>query len=126
MSYQVELQRCPDYIRAEVTGVRQPVQAVSDAHLVGRQIVAECRDTGIEKILLVLQLTGRMTALDAYEIVVDSQEYGWSRSFRLAYVDLNTDSCSDSLFTETVAVNRAFQLKVFDNEHDATEWLLNP
>jgi hypothetical protein len=125
MAYMAEIETRPDHIRVEVSGHRTPGKTVEDAGVVGRQIVAECRRSAIEKILLVLQLTGRMHPLDAYTLVTGSEDYGWSRSFKLAFVDLNAESHEDSLFTETVAVNRAYLMKVFDNEQDATEWLLN-
>jgi hypothetical protein len=52
------------------------------------------------------------------------EEFGWSRRFKLAIVDVNEDSRKDNLFTETVAVNRGYNVKIFDNENDAKEWLL--
>ncbi len=125
VAYQFEIHPNPDHIRVEVSGVRKPGQAVANANLVGEEITKVCRETGINQVLLLLNLSGRMSATDAYEIVTESGSYGWSRAFKLAFVDLNPESLPDSHFTETVAVNRAYRMKVFGNEADAKEWLLN-
>jgi hypothetical protein len=87
-------------------------------------IVGYCRDKGIDNILLVLDLTGRLGPLDALEIVTHSGDYGFHHGLRLAFVDLNAESYPDSLFVETIAVNRSYSMKVFDTEEDAREWLL--
>jgi hypothetical protein len=125
MPYDATIQTFDDYIRADVTGTRVPGQVVADADVVGEELVSLCRETGIKKVLLVIELTGRLSAVDAYEIVSSSEQYGWSREFRLAFVNLNAESLEDSYFTETVAVNRAYSMNVFDNEEEAKAWLLD-
>ena len=125
MPYDATIHTFDDYIRADVTGTRIPGQAVADADVVGEELVRLCRETGIKKVLLVIELTGRLSSVDAYEIVSSSEEYGWSREFKLAFVNLNADSLEDSYFTETVAVNRAYSMNVFDNEDEAKDWLLD-
>jgi len=126
MPYDAKIQTFEDHIRAHVTGTRVPGQAVADADVVGEELVRLCREKGIYKVLLVLDLAGRLSAIDAYEIVSSSEQYGWSREFKLAFVDLNAESLEDSYFTETVAVNRAYAMSVFDNEEEAKAWLLDP
>jgi len=124
MPYDAEIRTFEDYIRAQVTGTRLPGRAVADADVVGEKIVELCRETGIRNVLVVLDLAGRLSAIDAYEMVSSAEQYGWSRDFRLAFVDLNAESLQDVYFTETVAVNRAFSVSVFDNEEEAKNWLL--
>jgi hypothetical protein len=126
MPYKVALQVRHDHVRAEVTGNRRLGDAATNAGLAGKQIVELCRNTGIYRVLVVLDLAGRLSALDSYEMVVNSKEYGWSHAFKLAFVEKNGESFDDSLFTETVAVNRSYAVKVFADETDAIEWLLNP
>jgi hypothetical protein len=124
MPYQANIEALPNHIRAEVSGTRIPGEAVADASLVGQEIVRLCREKGIGRVLLVLNLSGRLSVTDAYDIVANSEQYGWSRQTKLAFVDLNRDSLKDSQFIETVAVNRAFPMAVFDNEEEARDWLL--
>jgi len=125
MAYQADIQTSRDHIRVEVSGRRAPGRTVIDAYDVGQRIVEECRKAAIEKVLLVSQLTGHIPALEAYEMITGLEDIGWSRSTKLAFVDMNSESHEESLFTETVAVNRAYFMKVFDNEEDARDWLLN-
>jgi len=125
MPYDATIQTFENHVRAHVTGARVPGQAVADADIVGEELVTLCREKGINKILLVIELAGRLSAIDAYEIVSSSEQYGWSREFKLAFVDLNAESLEDSYFTETVAVNRAYSMSVFDDEEEAKVWLLD-
>jgi len=124
MGYETRITEYPDYVRVHVVGKRSPGHSVANADRVGKMIVELCEEKGINNILLVLELTGRLGPLDSMGIVTHSQEYGFHHNFRLAFVDLNAESYRDSLFTETVAVNRSYSMKVFDNEQDAREWLL--
>lgn len=124
MAYEVKLQAHENYLEFRVFGDRLSGDAVADADLVGQQILEQCRDHGINNILLILELTGAVSAIDIYQIVTNSEQYGWQHHLKMAWVDLNPASHADSQFTETVAVNRAYLVKTFDNEEDAREWLL--
>lgn len=125
MEYETHITELPDYLRVHVCGERSPGRSVANADRVGRMIVEYCKDKGIDRILLVLELKGRLGPLDAVGIVTHSPDYGFDHGFKLAFVDLNAESYRDSLFTETVAVNRAYSMKVFDDEQEAREWLLS-
>jgi len=124
MPYDATIETFENHIRAYVTGTRVPGQAVTDADVVGEKLVELCRETDITRVLLVLDLAGRLSVTDAYEIVASSEQYGWSREFKVAFANLNAESLEDTYFTETVAVNRAYQMSVFDNEAEALDWLL--
>lgn len=125
MGYETNIKEFPDYVRVHVIGKRSPGHSVANADRVGNMIVAFCKDKGINNILLVLELAGRLGPLDSLEMVNHLPEYGFHHGLKLAYVNLNAESYRDSLFTETVAVNRSYSFKVFDNEQKAREWLLD-
>jgi hypothetical protein len=74
---------------------------------------------GYSLILAIFKLSGRLPVMPAYEIASSPEEFGWSRKFKLAIVDVNNESRQDNLFAETVAVNRGYNVKIFDNEKDA-------
>lgn len=124
MGYETDITAFPDYVRVSVSGERSPGRSVANADRVGKMIVELCREKDIDRILLVLELRGHLGPLDAVSIVTHSPDYGFHHGFRLAFVDLNAESFRDSLFMETVAVNRSYAMRVFDNEREATEWLL--
>lgn len=124
MGYETRIDVTADYVRAEVTGTRRLGDAAADAAESGKQIVTACRGSGLNRVLVILGLEGRLSAVDSYEIVTNSAEYGWSHDFKLALVNGDAASFDDSLFTETIAVNRAYTVKVFAVEADALTWLL--
>ena len=124
MAYETNITEFPGYLRVHVCGERAPGHSVTNADRVGKMIVEYCRDNDIDRIMLVLELGGRLGPLDAVGIVTHAPDYGFHHGLRLAFVDLNTESFPDNLFTETVAVNRSYSMKVFDNEQNAREWLL--
>lgn len=123
MPYEFDFQLQQDYVRVQVTGARRYGDAAAEAGRVGRKIVEFCRDADIYRVLVVLNLSGRLSAVDSYEIVTDSEDYGWDHRYRLAFVDPRKSSIEDVKFTETVAVNRAYSVKAFTDESEAIEWL---
>lgn len=124
MTYNAKFETLDDFVQVTVSGSRIQGQEVADAIGVWSQVADYCREAKIVKILAILQLEGRLPTMDAYEIVARAEEFGWSHSLRLALVDTNTESLEDNLFTETVAVNRAYPIKVFDDIAAAKTWLL--
>ena len=108
-----------------MTGTRRYGDAAVEAGNVGRKIVELCRKVNICRVLVVLNLRGRLTTVDSLDIVTQSREYGWDFAFKLAFVDTNKDSAEDVKFTETVAVNRSYTVKAFTNEAEAVDWLLD-
>lgn len=125
MPYEVQINALGDHVRVHVSGVRIPGREVEDSVGTWKQVADVCRETGIEKILTIFEIEGRLSPIDAYDIVARTKEFGWSHAFKMALVDLNPESLDDNVFAETVAVNRAYQIMVFDNEAEARDWLLN-
>lgn len=124
MAYQAQIDVRDGYLRVAVSGTRRLGDAATDASEVGMQVVSACREHSIYRVLLVLDLTGRLSAFDSYEMVSNARDYGWTHAFRLAIVDNNPRSMVDSEFTETIAVNRAYAVKAFRDEDEALQWLL--
>ncbi len=86
------------------------------------QVVEICHTKNINNILAVGKVTGHLTPMAAYDMANFPDKHGWRRKFRLAVVALGK-SWRSNLFAETVANNRGYTLKVFDNEQDAKTWL---
>ena len=125
MSYDAQFETHENHIRIHVTGSRRYGDAAVEAGEVGRRIVEYCRKADIYRVLVVLDLSGRLTAIDSLDIVTQSRDYGWDFNFKLAFVDLNEESAEDVRFTETVAVNRSYTVKAFTDENEGLEWLLD-
>jgi len=124
MAYAINIELMQGYVRAHAKGERRLGDAELDASQAGQEIVQFCRDADVYKVLLVLELRGRLSAVDSYELVANSKNYGWTHEFKLAFVETNKESIEDVRFTETVAVNRAYAVKVFTDEEAAVDWLL--
>ena len=124
MSLEINIQEFEDYIRVDVSGSRTRGREVEEATDLMRRIVEVCRASGIYRILSVSRVSGQIPTVDAYQLAGKPEEFGWSRGFKLAVVDLNEKSRETTLFSETVSVNRGFDTKVFDNEKEAKKWLL--
>jgi hypothetical protein len=125
MSYVTDFQVLDDHIRIEVTGERIPGHVTPDSGEVAEKTVQVIEKTGITNCLLILNLTGPLSPMDAFDIVAISEEVGWKRNFRIAAVERNAALLEDTHFTEIVAGNRAYPVRVFDNEDDARDWLLS-
>ena len=125
MAQDITFEEKGDYIRIEVSGDRVKGEETKDTFITWSKVADKCRETGISNVLAILKLSGHFPGYISFNTVRKAHEFGWSRSFSLAIVNTNEDSRKDNLFTEYVAINRGYNMKVFDNEQDATIWLLD-
>jgi hypothetical protein len=123
MPYQSDIQVCDGLIRIAVSGERVPGHVARDSTEVMEKTMDAIASSGITDCLLMLNLTGPLSPMDAFDVVSVSEEVGWKRHFRVAIVDCNASSSADVQFTELVASNRAFPVRVFESEGEAMEWL---
>jgi hypothetical protein len=125
MPYEAQVEVLDDHIRVEVAGERVPGSVALDASLVMEKTIEVINRTGISNCLVILNLAGSLSAMDSFDMVSISEDVGWKRDFRVALVNTQAESLEDAQFTEIVASNRAYPLRVFDNEEDAKHWLLS-
>jgi hypothetical protein len=125
MAYDVEYQVLDDHIRIDVAGERVPGNVAMDSSVVLERTMELIQETGVTNCLLILNLAGPLSAMDSFDLVSISEDIGWKRDFRVALVNVHPESLEDAQFTEIVAGNRAYALRVFDNEEDAKDWLLS-
>ena len=123
MPYDVSIEERESHIRVVVSGDRIPGKEVEDGKRVWRRVAEICHETRTNKVLAFVRLSGRLPIMGSFEMAGSLDQIGWSRSFKLAIVEENEESRKGSLFTETVAVNRGYRVKVFANEESATTWL---
>ena len=125
MTDNVIIQEEENYILVKVSGDRIPGQETEIMTNVWIRVMKMCHEKSIHKILAILNLTGRLPTMKVYYGAKNPDAVGWSRKFQLAVVDLNEQSRQDNVFAATVASNRGFPVKIFDNEEDARNWLFN-
>ena len=124
MPYDCNIENRGDHIRVEISGERVRGKEVDDIIRVLFEVIEFCRNTGISRILAISKLNGRIPTLTAFNITESLKKIGWEKNFKLANVIMDNESKEDSRFGETVALNRGFPYRVFDNEQDAKMWLL--
>ena len=122
MPYNVTIKEKKDHLRVEISGEWTVGDESEEVISAWSQVVEICHTKNIKHILAVGKVTGHLTPMAAYDIANSPDKLGWSRKFRLAVVALG-ESWRSNLFAETVASNRGYDLKVFDNEQDAKIWL---
>jgi hypothetical protein len=121
MDFQVRVEARDGYVEATLTGVRTPATLMAAAE----QVTGFCNELKIFKILIdVRQMRGKLDTLETFEIAGHRmpQRPGTRLITKSAILDLppNMDRIR---FFETVAVNRGLNVRVFDDEAAAVEWL---
>lgn len=125
MPYDVNIAETEGVLRVEVKGERSAdtEKAIGDISSVWRRVGRECLTRHIDRVLAVFELTGPFSIVGAYRVASQPEKFEFDSKTRIAIADLDDESFRNNKFSETVAVNRGWQIKVFDNERDALEWL---
>ena len=126
MEYGLIIEEKRDHIRFEVSGKRRQGKKLEQMIPIWSQVITLCKEKEIFKILAIFKLEGEITVLDSVDIVSNSEKFNWDKRIALAVVETNIDSRKGNLFTETYAVNRGYNMKVFEDEKSALKWLVNP
>lgn len=111
-----------DHLLAHASGVRTLETVRAMTHEVFEATVA----SGLSKTLVdVRELAGRLGALESYYLVTDVFDRLRGKGIqKAAIIDRPTWPLRD-WFLETVARNRGYNFRIFDNPADAREWLQN-
>lgn len=121
MDYQLELVEKNDFVVAVLGGVRTPETLMAAA----AKTTAYCREHGYSLLVIDLRkMSGELDTLETFEIAGHSipTQTDARDLVRSAILDL-TENIERIRFFETVAVNRGFNVKIFDDENKAFEWL---
>lgn len=121
MSYELSIEKKPDFLHVHVTGIRTREAVAAMA----KDIIDACVQHQTSKVLVdVRELTGRLSTLNAYE--VPSVEFPKLKRPGLLKkaVIVDVEEFKDSFrFFETVARNRGFNLRIFGDIDKAIKWL---
>ena len=118
MSYELEVEKRPDYLVFRVTGTNtaENVQAYLS------EIVAACEQHDCYRALVHETLAGpRLKVDDVFDIASEGAMKALGIFQAIAYVDEQMGDMS--YFLETVAVNRGMPIKVFQTVAHAEHWL---
>lgn len=123
MPYELSYQAEEGFIKVTVKGSRTDADPAKNGQRVVADITKKCKASGYTRVMLVSLLTGRYPPYANYQVVSSLARKGVPKAWKLAYVNLDQASHKSILFSETLAVKKGFQAKVFDNEEDALNWL---
>jgi hypothetical protein len=121
MSYVLSVENKGTYLHITVTGDNTPKNVAN--------YLSEVRDKCVKhqcsNVLIEENLRGPSLATGIiYNIVTEASNQVWPQVRRIAYIDINPEHNTRSMqFAETVAVNRAVNVRLFSSVLDAQKWL---
>jgi hypothetical protein len=124
MPYECAITNEKDYLRVVVSGEWNPGHELEDAIAMWMQVGKACIDEEQRRVLAIFDVPGRLPPVSAYELASNPERFGLGNNFRLAVIYLYEDRRNDSQFAETVAANRGYKVKIFDDEESALQWLI--
>lgn len=121
MSNNLEVFENDGFVTAKLTGVRRPETLLAAA----TETTAYCREMGVLHLLIdIREMTGGLDTIETFEVAghgIPSQTNA-RRLIRSAILD-HPENLERIRFFETVAINRGFVVKIFDDEEKAVRWL---
>lgn len=122
IAYQLTLDERPGYLHAKAVGERTPENAMRCLD----EVYAACVRTGLANVLLEMAFTGPSLGAPGIIRVIEHASANGARLGRVAYVEASLDGLQRAKFAETVAVNRAVNVRLFDDTAQAAAWLASP
>jgi len=124
LAYKLNFQDENGILLVLISGEREKEELVNSAKEAWREIARMGSKKGHRKLLIVSSATGSYPVLDAFLINSCLDEYGVQRVWKIAFVNLDQASFPEVKFAEMIAINRGFDLAVFDSEESARRWLM--
>jgi hypothetical protein len=112
------------YVRLDVSGTYTPGNEVVKMKSMWREIADQCRSNGVEHALAVSEVKGALSTMAGYELASEPTSFGWERNFHIAIAFTDKERFESQLFTETVMVNRYYDIKAFMDVDEAKAWLV--
>jgi GTP cyclohydrolase FolE2 len=124
MDYQFRLSQREGYLHVWVHGDNTPETVARYL----KDVYDACLKHKCSSVLIEENLEGTGLRLtDMFSIVEEGSHRVWPVVRRIAYVDVNLGHDQENLkFVETVARNRAINLRLFPAVRDAENWIVQP
>jgi hypothetical protein len=119
MSYRVTIEKHGTYVHARLDGARTPDNLMRYM----RESYLACVQHGVRDLLLEMNLTtGDLDSSAIYRVILQRASDG-AKLRRIAYVETGVANPAKARFAETVAVNRAVNVRLFATLGEAESWL---
>ena len=123
MSVKYRIENKNSYGRLYVSGEWTRGQEANEAKKIWEELVEASRQTGIYRLIAVFDIPGCLPTMEAFEIASAPVSSGWNNLWKVALVYPYPERFESNLFSETVAVNRGYNVKAFRDELNALAWL---
>ena len=123
MSYVLRVDIKGEYLHITVTGDNTPENVANYLS----EVRNKCVEHHCPNVLIEENLKGPSLGTGIiYNIITEAGNQVWPMIQRIAYIDVNPEHNMEAVqFAETVAVNRAVNVKLFFSVSDAERWLGN-
>jgi hypothetical protein len=118
-AYQVTIDERPTYLHTKVVGPRTPENAIRYLE----EVYAACLRTGKTRVLLEMAFSGPSLGPSGIMRVVSERSADGAKLRKIAYVEASMDGLQRAKFAETVAINRAVNVRLFATVEEAVRWL---
>ena len=112
-----------EFLRLDISGEYTVGREAEEAKEIWAAAADLCRENSLTRVLSFIDVPGVFPTYAAYEVASDPESWGWERHFKAAMVYSHIERYENN-FSETVAVNRYFNIQGFKDEQTAREWLL--
>ncbi len=121
--YRLVVTERPAWVHATGTGDNVP----ENVHRFLREAYGACVAAGRDCLLLELGFTGESLPMGSIFAIVSERSADGAKLRRIAYVDGRLENDPEKArFAETVAVNRAVNVRLFHDVGEAERWLARP
>ena len=125
MPYDTKIEVKDDHIRFTLSGRRNELTETQDAVAAYAPVFRALQKHRLSRLLVIYRLEGRFSPMTGFDHVNNPQAMGWTRDVRVAAVNASSSPIEDLKKIETLIVNRSFPVRLFNDEAEALEWLLD-
>lgn len=117
--YTITFDQSAGYLRVEISGSRASLDI---ARSYWRTIAETALETKNERLLVIEDIPEQITVSEVHMLITELSELP-VRDIRLAFVDRYSQHKSLNEFGALVGENRGLNIRTFDSETDAADWL---
>lgn len=119
IAYELTIDVRPAYLHAKVVGERTPENALRFL----KEVYSACVASGRANALLEMRLSGpSLNTSDIFRVISQRSQDGAALR-KIAYVEASMSDVAKARFAETVAINRAVNVCLFQDVGEAARWL---
>ena len=112
------------YLGVTVTGRREVGNEISEVIQTWASIVALCEENGLNRILAILDIKGRVPPQSALSMGAAFEKVGWKKAYKLAIIASPETLTINVLLSDKAWAGMGYTMKLFHSRRSARRWLL--